>query len=148
LLTLDKGMADFTQNLPAQTGSFSSQFQFVQPDPLWFRKPKPTPQELAAALAPEVAEEKKEAAPSPLHEGNRMADEYIAAVLRNPAMANMVPMPAMPGFNPQQALANSVPQQDGSLQHPDYKGPGWGEWQRVLDARAQADANAYAASRI
>jgi hypothetical protein len=141
-------MDDFTSRLPAQTGAFSSQFQFVQPDPNWFRKPKqPTPQELAAALAPEVAEEKA-ATPSPLHEGNRMADEYIAAVLRNPAMANMVPMPAMPGFNPQQALANSVPQQDGSLQHPDYKGPGWGEWQRALDARAQADANAYAASRV
>jgi hypothetical protein len=78
-----------------------------------------------------------------------MADEYIAAVLRNPAMANMVPMPTMPGFNPQQASANLVPQQqDGSLPNPDYKGPGWGEWQRVLDARAQADANAYAASRV
>jgi hypothetical protein len=142
-------MDDFTSRLPAQTGAFSSQFQFVQPDPLWFRKPKqPTPQELAAALAPEVVEEKKEAAPSPLHEGNRMADEYISAVLRNPSMANMAPMPAMPGFNPQQALANGVPQQDGSLPHPDYKGPGWGEWQRVLDARAQADANAYAASRV
>jgi hypothetical protein len=142
-------MTDSAFNLPAQTGPFSSQFQFVQPDPNWFRpKPKqPTPQELAAALAPEVAEEKA-ATPSPLHEGNRMADEYIAAVLRNPAMANMVPMPALPGFDQQQALANLVPQQDGTLPHPDYKGPGWGEWQRVLDARAQADANAYAASRI
>jgi hypothetical protein len=142
-------MADFTQNLPAQTGAFSSQFQFVQPDPNWFRpKPKqPTPQELAAALVPEAAT--KEAAIPQSVEGNRMVDEYISAVLRNPAMANMAPMPAMPGFNPQQAFANLVPQQqDGSLPHPDYKGPGWGEWQRALDARAQADANAYAASRV
>jgi hypothetical protein len=144
-------MADFMSNLPAQTGPFSSQFQFVAPDPNWFRpKPKqPTPQELAAALVPEAAAEEKAASPSPLYEGNRMADEYISAVQRNPAMANMVPMPAMPGFNPQQASANLVPQQqDGSLPYPDYKGPGWGEWQRALDARAQADANAYAASRV
>jgi hypothetical protein len=104
-------MADFMSNLPAQTGPFSSQFQFVQPDPNWFRpKPKqPTPQELAAALVPEAAAEEKAASPSPLYEGNRMADEYISAVQRNPAMANMVPMPAMPGFNPAAGRLASVP---------------------------------------
>jgi hypothetical protein len=143
-------MADFTSSLTAQTGSFSSQFQFVQPDPNWFRpKPKqPTPQELAAALAPEVVAEEKVAAIPQSVEGNRMVDEYIARLQMNPAANSM---PGLPGYNQQHAYANWMAghnQPDQPLPHPDYKGTGYGEQLRMEAARAQADENLRSASRI
>jgi hypothetical protein len=93
-------MDDFTSRLPAQTGPFSSQFQFVQPDPLWFRpKPKqPTPQELAAALA---AEEEKAPEPAPQPTGPSPMENYMADLRGNPSYVYNQPENLWAGMMPQ-----------------------------------------------
>jgi hypothetical protein len=86
------------------------------------------------------------------HEGNRIADEYIARLQMNPAAGPMLGgIAPMPGYDPKQAFANwsaGLNQPDQPRPHPAYKGPGYGEQLRMDAARAQADESLRSASRI
>jgi hypothetical protein len=104
-------------------------------------------------ITPPQPEQPKQEPPNLLpYEGNRIADEYIARLMMNPAMGpTLGGIAPMPGYDPKQAFANwsaSINQPGQPLPHPAYKGPGYGEQLRMDAARAQADESLRSASRI
>jgi hypothetical protein len=116
--------------------------------------PPPLPQMPAQApVAAPQPEQPKQEPPNLLpYDGNRIADEYIARLMMNPAMgATLGGIAPMPGYDPKQAFANwsaGINQPGQPLPHQAYKGPGYGEQLRMEGARAQADEAMRSASRI
>jgi hypothetical protein len=125
----------------------------------------PVLEQIAALVAQQGAEQQAPAAQPPPekpqqeptnllpYDGNRIADEYIARLMMNPAMGPALGgIAPMPGYDPKQAFANwsaGINQPQGQpLPHPAYKGPGYGEQLRMEGARAQADEALRSASRI
>jgi hypothetical protein len=113
--------------------------------------PVPQPQEPAPA-APQPEEEQEEPFNWLPYEGNRIADEYIARLMMNPAMGpTLGGIAPMPGYDPKQAFANwsaSINQPGQPLPHQAYRGPGYGEQLRMEHARRQADEAIRASSQI